>query len=294
MYYEITYTLIISILVILVIIIITIVCVFYANKSKRDVIGQKKNINEKEIQKNINENDIQKNINENDIQKNINENDIQKNLEIGKNLEKKKNTNEIEKTNDYIKMFGIFNELYISKSINDPPTKFIQNDMIDAFFYNNNIYIISLNNTKICCYNLKAELVSEYISNLKITSNVEIVGDNLYTINEGILFKAKLGIPNSKIINFENQNELVQNIISNCYNTKLYKRKLYNDPYVLLGNEDDYVTLTHKYVFYKSAKGSIEKVEHNSNHVFYYEKKLYLNPHRVKVFHANSIFLHMK
>ena len=192
-----------------------------------------------------------------------------------------------------------FNNLYIGTIPNDPnATKFLSDSMTDCFFYKGMIFVVYTNEpSTIYIYSLNGILVCECKCNIAIYNNIEVVGDEVFVICNGFLYKAK--IPNiiqgsqGGVFIFINQNESLHYITGTPYCNKLYKKRLYTDPYALLGPKDDYITIDHNIITY-NLNGQACAMNHNNKYPFYYENKIYLNDYRCKGYHKDSIFLCMK
>lgn len=196
-----------------------------------------------------------------------------------------------DKTDLYFSNFNKpFRKLSISNSIESNPLKFISENMLDAFYYCSRIFIIfSDNPNKICSYDTNGNLCGSYATTIPIRTSIEVIGNSLYTIHNGMLFEAIFNI-NNQIINFLPKNEMVQFISANTKNEKLYRKKNINDSYIMLGSKEDYIIIDHKFVYY-FIDGQTNKIEHYNKYPFYHEGKLYLYPYKIKGY-SDMIFLH--
>lgn len=184
-----------------------------------------------------------------------------------------------------------YSVLYVSRCIDDPnPVEFYVEPFKDAVVYTDiygitRIYI--LRDNLISAYNLNGTLYKTYQSNIPITTKLEVVGNNVYTIYNNLLYKA-----NINDFQFSNQNEIVYDIIPNSYGTKLFQQTDVTMDLMIPGLNNDAIYYNNQYFYYTDNQGQRVQNLLNNKYPIYYNGQIYLMSDKTKVY--NDYVLIMK
>jgi hypothetical protein len=153
---------------------------------------------------------------------------------------------------------------------------------IDAFANNDLIYIADKNGVKVVDRgnNYKGNLRS----NIPITGPVEVVNDQVYTLDkDGKLYMSSLPSVNGQL-NFIYQNRKAYDIVRSEDGENLYVRDKERDPHVMIGGDGDRIESDDQTVKYIDKTGFTKEYNTNGKYPMLYEGNIYLQPSKTKVY----------